>query len=283
MNFFIITGMSGAGKSVALNYFEDKGYFCVDNLPPALISKFAELCSKSEMNKIALVSDIRGREFFTELFEELSKLEELQIDYDILFLEASDEVLIRRYKKSRRRHPLDQQGRILEAIKRERKILEELKGRAAETIDTSNLDIKEFYKNLSRLLNFEENSKEYLPITLLSFGFKYGLPRDADLVFDVRFLPNPHYISSLKNHTGEEKVVRDYVLKWPVTQKFLQKFYALLDFLLPEYRKEGKSHLTIAIGCTGGKHRSVTTVVKLAERLKKMDYKINIDHRDLDK
>lgn len=275
--------MSGAGKSVALNYFEDKGYFCVDNLPPALISKFAELCSKSEMNKIALVSDIRGREFFTELFEELSKLEELQIDYDILFLEASDEVLIRRYKKSRRRHPLDQQGRILEAIKRERKILEELKGRAAETIDTSNLDIKEFYKNLSRLLNFEENSKEYLPITLLSFGFKYGLPRDADLVFDVRFLPNPHYISSLKNHTGEEKVVRDYVLKWPVTQKFLQKFYALLDFLLPEYRKEGKSHLTIAIGCTGGKHRSVTTVVKLAERLKKMDYKINIDHRDLDK
>ena len=283
MKFLIITGMSGAGKSLALNYFEDKGYFCVDNLPPALISKFAELCSKSEMDKIALVSDIRGREFFSELFEELSKLEELQIDYDILFLEASDEVLIRRYKESRRRHPLDQEGRILEAIKREREILEELKGKAAEIIDTSNLGIKEFYKNLSRLLNFEENPKEYLTITLLSFGFKYGLPRDADLVFDVRFLPNPHYISSLKDHTGEEEIVQDYVLKWPVTQKFLQKFYSLLDFLLPEYRKEGKSHLTIAVGCTGGKHRSVTTVLKLAERLKKMDYKINIEHRDIDK
>ncbi|MGM0602944.1 MAG: RNase adapter RapZ [Bacillota bacterium] len=283
MKFLIITGMSGAGKSLALNYFEDKGYFCVDNLPPALISKFAELCSKSEMNKIALVSDIRGREFFAELFEELSKLEKMQIDYDILFLETSDEVLIRRYKESRRRHPLDQEGRILEAIKRERKILEELKGRAAEIIDTSDLEIKEFYNNLSRLLVYEENPREYLTISLLSFGFKYGLPRDADLVFDVRFLPNPHYISSLKEHTGEEEVVQDYVLKWPVTKKFMQKFYSLLDFLLPEYRKEGKSHLTIAVGCTGGKHRSVTTVVKLAERLKNMDYKINIEHRDIDK
>jgi len=282
MDFLLITGMSGAGKSLALNYFEDRGYFCVDNLPPALISKFAELCLQSDLDKIALVSDIRGREFFNELFEELANIEKMNLNYNILFLEASDDVLIRRYKETRRRHPLDEEGRILDAIERERKLLEELRGRATKIIDTGELKRAELQEELNQLFLAEED-KNLLHLSLISFGFKYGIPRDADLVMDVRFLPNPYYVESLREKTGNDQEVQDYVLKWPSTDKFYTKFFDLIDFLLPEYKKEGKSHLSIAIGCTGGKHRSVTTVNKLEEFLTDKDFNINIEHRDIEK
>jgi UPF0042 nucleotide-binding protein len=282
MEFLLITGMSGAGKSLTLNYFEDRGYFCVDNLPPALISKFAELCIQSDLDKIALVSDIRGREFFNELFAELEKLENLKLNYDILFLEASNEVLIRRYKESRRRHPLDEAGRMLDAIEQERKMLEEIRGRATKIIDTGELKKSELQKELNNCY-FTETNKSTLHLSLISFGFKYGIPRDADLVIDVRFLPNPYYVDSLKNKTGEDKVVQNYVMKWPVTNKFYEKFFDLIEFLLPEYKNEGKSHLSIAVGCTGGKHRSVTTVLKLADILEDLPYNYNIEHRDIEK
>lgn len=283
MQLLIITGMSGAGKSIALNFFEDKGYFCVDNLPPALISKFAELCLHSEMEKIAVVSDIRGGEFFDALCSKLSYLEEKNIDYEILFLEASDKTLITRYKETRRRHPLDEEGRIIDAIQKERQLLEELRGKASNVIDTSNLSIKEFYQELNRVFSFQQLDKNNLSISIISFGFKYGIPLDADMVFDVRFLPNPHYVSSLKEHSGEERQVQDYILKWPVTQKFFDRFFDLIGFLVPEYNKEGKSHLSIGIGCTGGRHRSVTTANKLREFLLKNKYRVIVEHRDIDK
>jgi len=282
MEFLLITGMSGAGKSLALNYFEDRGFFCVDNLPPALISKFAELCLQSDLEKIALVSDIRGREFFNELYKELSQIEKMNLNYDILFLEASDDVLIRRYKETRRRHPLDEEGRILDAIERERTLLEELRGRATKIIDTGELKISELQEELNQLF-LSGADKNLLHLSLISFGFKYGIPRDADLVMDVRFLANPYYVESLKEKTGKDQEVRDYVLKWPATEKFYNKFFDLINFLLPEYKREGKSHLSIAIGCTGGKHRSVTTVIKLAEFLANQDFSINIEHRDIEK
>jgi UPF0042 nucleotide-binding protein len=282
MEFLLITGMSGAGKSLALNYFEDRGFFCVDNLPPALISKFAELCLQSDLEKIALVSDIRGREFFNELYKELSQIEKMNLNYDILFLEASDDVLIRRYKETRRRHPLDEEGRILDAIERERTLLEELRGRATKIIDTGELKISELQEELNQLF-LSGADKNSLHLSLISFGFKYGIPRDADLVMDVRFLANPYYVESLKEKTGKDQEVRDYVLKWPATEKFYNKFFDLINFLLPEYKREGKSHLSIAIGCTGGKHRSVTTVIKLAEFLADQDFSINIEHRDIEK
>ena len=282
MDFLLITGMSGAGKSLALNHFEDRGYFCVDNLPPALISKFAEICLQSDLDKIALVSDIRGREFFNDLFAELGKLKELELDYNILFLEASDDILIRRYKESRRRHPLDEEGRVLDAIQQERKILEELRGRASKVIDTGELKIVELQEELDNLYISQDN-KTSLQLSLISFGFKYGIPRDADLVFDVRFLANPYYVESLKEKTGKDKIVQDYILKWPVTEKFYDKFFDLIKFLIPQYKNEGKSHLSIAIGCTGGKHRSVTTVLKLSEVLADESLNYNIEHRDIDK
>ncbi|ACL70337.1 RNase adapter RapZ [Halothermothrix orenii] len=283
MQFLIVTGMSGAGKSVALNFFEDMGFFCIDNLPPALISKFAELCLHSELDKIAVVSDIRGREFFNALFSELSSLEKRGIDYEILFLEASDEVLIRRYKETRRRHPLDEEGRVLDAIRKERHLLEEIKGKANKIIDTSKLSKQELNHELKKVYSSYFIGKQSMSVTIISFGYKYGIPMDADLVFDVRFLPNPYYVRSLKERTGEETVVQDYILKWPVTQKFYKRFFDMMDFLLPEYSREGKSHFTIAIGCTGGKHRSVTTAIKLKEFLLSKGYHVVVEHKDISK
>ncbi|MFW5981795.1 MAG: RNase adapter RapZ [Halanaerobiaceae bacterium] len=283
MEFLIITGMSGAGKSVALDFFEDMDYFCIDNLPPAFINKFAELCRHSKMKKIAIVIDIRGREFFNALFGELTLMEKEGFNYEILFLEASDEALIRRFKETRRKHPLDTEGRILESILKERSLLEEIRGKAHKIIDTSNLSTKELFAELKRIYSFHKIDKETMSLSIISFGYKYGMPLDSDMVFDVRFLPNPHYVNSLKNHTGEEKIVQDYVMKWPLTEKFYKKFFDFIEFLLPEYRKEGKSHLMIAIGCTGGKHRSVTTAIKLRDHLLKKDYRVILEHRDINK
>jgi len=281
MEFKIITGLSGAGKSQSIKIFEDMGFFCVDNLPPALLPKFAELCSLSgeEMSKVALVIDIRGGLFFKELLPNLEKLRQLEIDYQIIFLEAADEVLVKRFKETRRQHPLSPGGSILDGIQKERQILEELRGQAAKIIDTSELS-NQLLNNEILSLWGKPDPKSTLSLTFLSFGYKYGIPLDTDLVIDVRFLPNPFYVQELKNLTGENEEVRLYVLEKPESQKFLHLFSELLSFLLPNYIKEGKKHLTAAIGCTGGKHRSVTLAIVLG-KLFEEKYDIQIRHRDI--
>lgn len=282
--FLIITGMSGAGKTQAIRVFEDLGYYCIDNLPPALLSKFAKLCVYNhQVTNVALVMDTRGGEFFDDLVEELATLDDLSINYVILFLEATTDVLVRRYKETRRPHPLaGVYDRIIDAIDEEKKMLEELRGRANKIIDTSDLSSQDLKAEILNNFGIQAH-QETITITAMSFGFKYGIPLDADMVIDVRFLPNPHYVPSLKKLTGVNPMVQDYVLKWPIAEKFLDKFFDLINFLVPNYIKEGKTHLTIAIGCTGGKHRSVTLTEKLAEFLKGREYKIIIDHRDIDR
>jgi len=284
VSFTIITGLSGAGKSQAVKSFEDLGFFCVDNLPPLLIPKFAELAAQSEgkVDKIALVIDIRGGKFFHDVFAALEILEERGVKYRIIFLEANDEVLVRRFKETRRRHPLDQDGRIVEAIRQERRILESLKEKAQKIIDTSDFTSQELKKEIKNLFADDEEWDK-LVVTVMSFGFKYGIPVDADLVFDVRFLPNPYYIESLKGFSGNEKEIDDYVARFQVTEEFLVKLFLLVDFLLPHYVNEGKTSLTIAIGCTGGRHRSVVVANRLADFIKGKEYFALLNHRDIKK
>jgi len=281
----IITGMSGAGKTIAVQSLEDLGFFCVDNLPPVLIPKFAELIEQSQgrIARVALVIDLRGREFFTALSESLGYLKEhYTIRYEILFLDATDSVLVQRYKESRRRHPLAPEGMPLEGIQNERKLLEDLKGWATQVIDTSSLkpgQLKE--KIVSRFSNSGQNT---LNINVTSFGFKYGVPIDADLIFDVRFLPNPHYIDNLRPRTGQDQEVYDYVMKWAETQEFLQKLLDLLQYLIPQYHKEGKSQVVIGIGCTGGKHRSVAIAEYLGKMLAAGETEtVRVHHRDAER
>ncbi len=278
----IITGMSGAGKTQVVRALEDLGYFCVDNLPPALIQKFAELCVQSagRVSRIALVVDIRGGEFFDTLVQELEDLEKQGYVYEILFLEAADETLIRRYKETRRRHPMAPEGRISEGIVSERERLEHIRGRATHIIDTSDLSTSQLKEKIVSLFA-GELEWERLTVTVVSFGFKYGVPLDADMVFDVRFLPNPFYVESLRRKSGRETAVSEYIWKWPITQQFMEKLGGLIDFLVPNYIKEGKSQLVIAIGCTGGLHRSVFVAEKIYENLKSKGYKVNVEHRDI--
>ncbi len=279
----IITGMSGAGKTVAIQSFEDLGYFCVDNLPPTLLPKFLELMkeSGSKMNKVALVMDLRGREFFDSLFEALDDLSKnAWLTPHILFLDAKDSTLVTRYKESRRSHPLASKGLPLEGIGLERELLEELKGRAQLIYDTSELKPRELREKI--LKQFSSSVEHTFTVNVTSFGFKYGIPIDADLVFDVRFLPNPHYIDHMRPKTGLEEEVSSYVLKWSETQKFLEKLQDLLTFMLPYYKREGKSQLVIAIGCTGGQHRSVTLAEYIANYYKN-DYQTQVSHRDIEK
>ncbi|USK33545.1 RNase adapter RapZ [Bacillus sp. F19] len=279
----IITGMSGAGKTVAIQSFEDLGYFCVDNLPPNLLPKFLELMkeSGSKMNKVALVMDLRGREFFESLFQALDDMAETTwINPQILFLDAKDATLVTRYKETRRSHPLATTGLPLEGIKNERELLEELKGRSQMIFDTSELKPRELREKI--LKQFAEDAEHTFSVNVLSFGFKYGVPIDADLVFDVRFLPNPHYIDHMRPKTGLEEEVSSYVLKWTETQKFLEKVLDLLTFMLPYYKREGKSQLVIAIGCTGGQHRSVTLAEYIAKHYKN-DYQTHVSHRDIER
>ncbi len=283
MKLMIITGMSGAGKSRALDFFEDKGYYCVDNLPPTLIENFADLCQESNFDRLALVSDIRGREFFEALTAALNSLDEKDLIYEVLFLEATNETLVNRFKETRRRHPLDEKGRLLEAIKRERSMLEDIKGRASKVLDTSQFTVREFREELDRLYSNEEMPVSSMSLTLLSFGFKHGPPMDADMVLDVRFLPNPHYVDRLREQTGCDGEVQRYIFKWPVAEKFYDHLFNFVSFLLPEYEKEGKSHFMIAVGCTGGHHRSVATVLRLKNFLTSQDYQVNVEHRDIDK
>lgn len=281
----IITGMSGAGKTIAVQSLEDLGFFCVDNLPPVLIPKFAELIVQSmgKIGKVALVIDLRGREFFTALQESLRYIHEnYTLSYEILFLDATDGTLVQRYKESRRRHPLAPEGAPLEGIGLERKLLEELKGLATQVIDTSSLkpvQLKE--RIISRFTNLETNR---ISINVISFGFKYGVPIDADLIFDVRFLPNPHYVEQLRPQTGQDPDVYDYVMKWSETQEFLTKLLDMLNFLMPQYKKEGKSQVVVGIGCTGGKHRSVAITEYLGKVLGNSETEaVRLSHRDAER
>ncbi|MGX4668813.1 RNase adapter RapZ [Cerasibacillus sp. JNUCC 74] len=279
----IITGMSGAGKTVAVQSFEDLGYYCVDNLPPTLLPKFIELMKDSTNNiqKVALVMDLRAREFFDSLFEALDVLAvEDWLDEHILFLDAKDEKLVSRYKETRRSHPLAVGGLPLNGIRKEREILDELRGRAQRIIDTTNLKPKELREKIVQA--YSEEEEEVFSIHFVSFGFKYGLPIDADLVFDVRFLPNPHYVTNLQPLTGLNKDVASYVFRWTDTQKFNSKVLDLLQFMLPQYKKEGKSQLVVAIGCTGGQHRSVALTEYFAKELSE-GYITHVTHRDIDK
>ena len=280
----IITGMSGAGKTQVVRAMEDLGYFCVDNLPPMLIPKFAELCAQSagRVNKVGLVVDIRGREFFDTLVQNLEELEKQGYRYEMLFLEASDETLIRRYKETRRRHPMAPHGRISEGIARERERVDQVRGRATQIIDTSESSTADLREKVTALFT-SEHEFQRMNITVVSFGFKYGIPLDADMVFDVRFLPNPFYVESLRRKSGAVPEVGEYIWKWPITQQFMEKVTDFVDFLVPNYIKEGKSQLIIAIGCTGGMHRSVFVAGKIYENLKKKGYKVNLDHRDVKK
>jgi UPF0042 nucleotide-binding protein len=284
MQFSIITGMSGAGKSTVLKNLEDLGYFCVDNLPPTLIGKFADICFSpdSGINNVALGIDIRGGDFFKVLFEEIDKLKSADYKINMVFLEASDDVLVKRFKETRRRHPLVSVGRIEDGIAEERILLKEAKRRADFIIDTSSLLTRELKNEIYKIF-IEEKSYDNLIVSVLSFGFKYGIPSDADLVFDVRFIPNPFYLEELRSKNGNDQVVQDYVMKWESSKTFLNKLTEMVSFLLPHYVQEGKNQLVIAIGCTGGKHRSVTLANELQARLNADEYSVNVYHRDIQK
>lgn len=283
LQLLIITGMSGAGKTIAVKSLENLGFFCIDNLPPALIPKFAELIKQSEgkIERIALVIDLRGREFFDSLSQALDELDEMGIAHHILFLDANDQTLVQRYKETRGRHPLVPDGTPLEGIQKERKLLQEIRARAHQIIDTSNLKAAELKAILVQRFSNVALSNT-LSIHFISFGFKYGIPIDADLVFDVRFLPNPHYVPELRPKTGCDLEVSQYVLKWTETQQFLQRLTDFLTFVLPHYRREGKSQLVVGIGCTGGKHRSVTIVEYLYQYYRN-EYNCSTSHRDMTK
>lgn len=283
MRFVVVTGMSGGGKSTALRMLEDVGFYCVDNLPVPLIDKFVELIAMpgSEVTKVALGLDVRVDQPFEDAQRVLEKLKENGYNFEILFMESSDQVLLKRYKETRRMHPLSPDGRVEDGIHRERKILEDIKSKSDYVIDTSKLLTRELKEEIDRIFvkNEEYNS---LMVTILSFGFKHGIPADADLVFDVRFLPNPYYIEELKYKTGNETEVQEYVMSFPEAEAFIDKLTDMLEFLIPNYVKEGKYQLVVGIGCTGGKHRSVTLANKLYGRLKnKGNYGLKIAHRDV--
>lgn len=283
MRFIIVTGLSGAGKSEATNALEDMGYFCVDNLPPKLIKKFAEVCKQSQgsIDKVALVMDIRGGIFFDDLFESLSELSREQFQYEILFLDTSDEVLVKRFKEKRRSHPLAPGGRVITGIELERKKLREVKDKADVIIDTSKYAIKDLREEMARKFGDKEMPEKQMAITILSFGFKYGIPVDSDLVFDVRFIPNPFYIPELKPFSGNDEPVKNYVMDQIETQTFLEKANDMFEFLIPNYQKEGKRQLIISIGCTGGRHRSVAIANSIYETLHSNNHDVYVEHRDI--
>ncbi|NLL71124.1 MAG: RNase adapter RapZ [Epulopiscium sp.] len=284
MRFVIVTGMSGAGKTTVIKILEDIGFFCVDNLPPALIPKMAEVCFNpgSQITQVALGIDIRGGDLFSELFAGLDSLKEKGYDYEILFLDASDEVLIKRYKETRRKHPLAQDDRLTVGIEKERAMLQEVKQKANYILDTTYILTRELKGEIQKI--FLEGSKfDNLVINILSFGFKYGIPNDSDLVFDVRFIPNPYYIPEMRSQTGNDPQVQHYVLQWEETKKFMEKLEDMVSFLIPYYVKEGKNQLVVSIGCTGGKHRSVTLANELYHFLRSRRNSVMIQHRDIEK
>ena len=280
LELVIITGMSGAGKTVAVQSFEDLGYFCIDNMPPTLLPTFWELVKESgKISRIPLVIDLRSRDFFNEVDSLIATLDNTQlVTTRIIFLDSSDSVLVSRYKETRRNHPLAPDGRVSEGIAKERELLMDLRTRAQIIIDTSDISPRQLRERLIK--DFATKDYQTFHVEVMSFGFKYGVPIDADIIWDVRFLPNPHYIPELRPQTGMDAPVYDYVMKQPETQAFYSKLIDVIEFCLPGYKKEGKSSVTIAIGCTGGKHRSVAIAERIANHLKTDNYAVNISHRD---
>lgn len=282
MRFVVVTGMSGGGKTAALKMLEDMGFYCVDNLPVFLIEKFVELITmpNSEIGKVALGLDVRADQSFADATRILDELRKRGYQFEILFMDAQEPVLIKRYKETRRVHPLAQDGRVEDGVRQEREVLSNIRKSADYVIDTSKLLTRELKEELERIFikNEEYNS---LMVTVMSFGFKHGIPADADLVFDVRFLPNPFYIDELKKKTGNDKEVQDYVMSFKESEDFMKKLTDMVQFLIPNYVKEGKYSLVIAIGCTGGKHRSVTLANELYKRMKNQgNYGLKLYHRD---
>ena len=285
MKLVIITGMSGSGKSTAVNVLEDLDYYCVDNIPPELISKFVDLCENSggRIDKAAFVVDVRGGDFFLKLQDAVAALRDSNVDLKILFLESADNVIARRYKETRRKHPLDEEagGSVTKAIQMERGLLMSAKAMSDYFIDTTNYSSAELKSRLYSY--FEDNKGEHMRLDVRSFGFKYGVFGEGDLVFDVRCLPNPFYVPELKQKTGLDPEVSGYVMSFAESRQLLDKFLDLIDFMIPLYEKEGKSQLVIGFGCTGGKHRSVTFAEEVARYLRSKGRKIRIEHRDIEK
>ncbi|RGS70842.1 RNase adapter RapZ [Mitsuokella sp. AF21-1AC] len=277
----IVTGMSGGGKTQASRFLEDMGYFCVDNLPPVFIPKFVELCKHAggHVRRVVLVVDTRSREFFDTFVHTLEDMDQDDVPYEMLFMDASDAAIIRRYKETRRRHPMAPYSRISEGIAKERERLAPVRAKATYIIDTSELKKVDLRDKLRRL--FGKSGGEQMNINVLSFGFKFGMPLDADMVLDVRFLPNPFYIESMRHKSGAVPEVAEYIAKWPVTREFTRLLDEMLDFLVPQYIKEGKSQLVIAVGCTGGMHRSVYIAKHIYERLNAQGFSARLEHRDL--
>lgn len=285
MQLFIVSGLSGAGKSTVMSILEDSGYFCVDNLPPVLIPKFAELCQMGNEahQRAAVVCDIRGgSSFVNDLFEALETLDGMKTPYEILFVEADDQTIIKRYKETRRYHPLmEEQGTLARAVQAERKVMEPVRNRANIVLQTDAMSTRKLRDRVLELVYPGRKKDSELNVCVTSFGFKYGLPMEADLVFDVRFLPNPFYVEALRPHTGLDDGVRDYVFQFSQSQEFLEKMEDMVAFLLPQFVEEGKSMVVVAIGCTGGKHRSVAMTHALAQYIETLGYRVSENHRDM--
>ncbi|MCD6487447.1 MAG: RNase adapter RapZ [Syntrophobacterales bacterium] len=284
LRIVIVTGLSGSGKSTALRALEDIGFFCVDNLPIMLLPKFLDMQTgtSSEVSKIALVMDLREKHFLENHINVLSRLKKKKYNIEILFLDTNDDFLLRRFSETRRLHPLSEGKTILESIKLERNKLQELKEMAGNVIDTSNYSVHQLKEHVQRLCLAPGKVRKLL-INLISFGYRFGLPPDADIVMDVRFLPNPYFVKDLKEYNGNETTVEEYVMQWDDTEQFLSNLFKMMTFLTPLYEKEGKSYLNIAIGCTGGKHRSVVILNQLARYFSDRDYTTNVSHRDIDR
>ena len=283
MQFVIVSGLSGAGKSQAASFLEDLGFYCVDNMPADLIPQFAQLClaTKGRYERVALVTDVRASLTFDGLFKALENLDAMRLNYTIVFMEASTEVIIKRYKETRRKHPLTRDAsELTAAVERERQLLEPIRNRANAIIDTSVLSTAKLRGELINLVAGDMKDRSMV-VSVVSFGFKYGLPPEADLVFDVRFLPNPYYIAELKTKTGMDQEVRDFVFSYQQTKDFVEKLEELLSMTLPYYVDEGKTNLVIAVGCTGGKHRSVSVARELGEFAARRGYTVSVSHRDL--
>lgn len=282
MRFVVITGMSGAGKTQVMHFLEDIGYYCIDNMPPIFINTFAKACyNEKALQNVAIVTDIRSGAMFDDIQKELDALRLTDFPFEILYLEANDNVIIKRYKETRRSHPMSADGRIADGIDKEREKLKGLRQQADHIIDTSNLLTRQLKKIVTDI--YGEDEKNYFLVECRSFGFKHGIPTDADLVFDVRFLPNPFYIENLKQHTGLEACVRDYVMEFPQSLKFLDMLYEMVSSLMPYYMDEGKTQLVICVGCTGGHHRSVAITEALAKQLTQNGTMVTITHRDIER
>ncbi len=284
MEFLIVSGLSGAGKSTVMSILEDSGYFCVDNLPPVLIPKFAEVClaGTGSYERVAMVCDIRGGENFDGLFEAMEALKSMKFQYKILFVEADGETIIKRYKETRRSHPLmEELGSLIRAVEHERRVMEPVRARADYIINSTTLPVRKLRGQVLDMFAPNRKSTNEMSVTVTSFGFKYGLPLEADLVFDVRFLPNPFYVQELRPQTGLDKGVAEYVFSNPAARELMERLRGLMDFLLPHFVEEGKSALVIAIGCTGGRHRSVAVTHALAEYIQSLGFAAGETHRDM--